>query len=252
MMPAGAGFLRAQTSRRLLLCLHDATPACARETEAMIRDLAPLLGRRFSCAVVPDWHGAWPLAADPGYCRLLQERAEELLLHGCFHRRQRGRGLVSWLAGHGDEMNGLDADETRRTLQQGQRLFTAAFGAPARTFVAPAWQPGHVRATHGLAPGLEHVLGFFCLRSRDGRRVPLATSTWDCGRWASLGHVGHGIGRLLRAVGRRTPVLAIHPRDLQRGYWPAILRLTGKLLEAGYEPSTPSRLLEASDVDVDS
>ena len=93
---------------------------------------------------------------------------------------------------------------------------------------------------------MDHVLGFFSLESRAGRKVCLATSTWDCGRWGGLGHVGHGIGWLLRSLERGVPTLAIHPRDLQRGFWPKILRLTRELLEAGYEPSTSADLLQAS------
>ena len=54
-------------SRPLLVCIHDAAPPFARETEAMIRDLTPLVGRRLAVGVVPDWHGQWPLA------RLLEE-----------------------------------------------------------------------------------------------------------------------------------------------------------------------------------
>jgi len=71
--------------RRFLVCIHDATPAYAGETRVMLHDLAPLLGRRLSFGVVPDWHGAWPLAAHPDYCRLIRESADELLLHGCVH-----------------------------------------------------------------------------------------------------------------------------------------------------------------------
>src|SRR5688572_16818606 len=130
--------------RPFLACIHDATPAYAREPRMMIRDLEPLLGRRLSFAVVPNWHGEWPLAAHPDYCRLVRESSEELLLHGCFHRRERGRGAVSLLVGGDDEMNGLGLDETHGVLQRGQRVFTDAFGEPARGFLAPAWQRGHV------------------------------------------------------------------------------------------------------------
>ena len=42
-------------------------------------------------------------------------------------------------------MNGLDRDDTRRTIEHGQRVFIEAFGEPARGFLAPAWQRGHVR-----------------------------------------------------------------------------------------------------------
>jgi hypothetical protein len=230
--------------RPFLVCLHDATPAYARETRVIIRDLAPLVGRRLSLGVVPDWDGEWPLAAHPDYCRLLEASSEELLLHGYSHRRRRGAGPTTWLAEGCDEMNGLDGEETRRTIERGQRVFTEVFGAPARGFLAPAWQRGHVGRANASAAGLEHVLGFFSLDSWAGRRVPLATWSWDCGRWASLGHVGHGIGWLRQSLGRGVPSLAIHPRDLARGFWPRILRLTRHLLATGHEPSTVAGLLE--------
>jgi hypothetical protein len=233
--------------RRFLVCIHDATPACARETQVIIRDLAPLLGRRLSFGVVPDWHGEWSLAAHPGYCRLVREASEELLLHGYFHHRQRGWGPTTLLARCSDEMNGLDPEDTRRTIERGQRVFADVFGEPARTFLAPAWQLGHVRVAGADTPGLQHVLGFFSLESRAGRRIPLATWTWDCGPWGLFGHLGHGIGWLLQSLDRRVPALAIHPGDLERGFWPKILRLTEELLEAGYEPVTPTALFQATD-----
>jgi peptidoglycan/xylan/chitin deacetylase (PgdA/CDA1 family) len=232
--------------RPFLVCVHDAAPVYARETRVMIRDLAPLVGRRLSFGVVPDWHGEWPLAAHRDYCRLVQETADELLLHGYSHRRGRGWGPTTLLAFGCDEMNGFGPEETRRTIERGQRVFTDAFGAPARGFLAPGWQRGHVRPGDGTAPGVEHVLGFFSLDACAGGSVRLATWSWDVSRWSWPGHVGHGLGRLLHSLGRGVPTLAIHPRDVQRGFWPTILRLTGELVDAGYEPTTPARLLEAS------
>lgn len=239
------------TARRFVVCIHDATPAYARETRLMIRDLAPLIGRGLSFGVVPDWHGEWPLAAHRDYCDLLRAHAGELLLHGYFHRRQRGYGPITLLTGNSDEMNGLDREETRLTIERGQRVFTEVFGAPVRGFLAPAWQMGHVRPSFCE---LEHVLGFFSLESRACEEIPLTTWSWDCGRWAWLGHVGHGMGWLrqslnrldgLERLDRGVPVLAIHPRDLERGFWPTILRLARELVEAGYEPATPAALLGA-------
>lgn len=230
--------------RPFLVCIHDATPAFARETAAMIRDLAPLVGRRFSFGVVPNWYGEWPLAAHPGYCRMIRDASEELLLHGFYHQRRRGWGPTSLLTDGCDEMNGLDPEETRRTLERGQQVFTEVFGEPARGFLAPGWQRGHVGRETGKTLGLEHVLGFFSLQSWGGRSIPLATWSWDCSSWGWLGHVGHGIGSLLHSLDRGIPSLAIHPRDLQRGFWPKVLRLTRHLLETGYRPSTLAGLLE--------
>jgi uncharacterized protein len=233
-------------TRPFLVCIHDATPAFARETEAMLRDLAPLVGRRLSFGVVPNWHGQFPLSKAPDFCRVLREHSEELLLHGYLHERQRGVGPVTWLTDAGDEMNGLTVEETRRVLDQGQREFIGAFGEPARGFLAPAWQEGQLSSAGPHVSGLDYSLRFFSVESHTGRRVPLTTWTWDCGRWGWLGHIGHGIGRVAQFVDRGVPALAIHPRDLQRGFWPAILGLTQELLERGHEPTTPARLLEAA------
>jgi peptidoglycan/xylan/chitin deacetylase (PgdA/CDA1 family) len=232
-------------NRRFVVCIHDATPAYERETRAMIGDLAPILGRRLSFGVVPDWHGQWHLAAHPDYCHLVQESSAELLLHGYSHQRLRGSGPATFIAERSDEMNGLDAEDTRRTLERGQRVFTEMFGAPARGFVAPAWQRGHIRRGRLNDLGLDHVLGYFALESSAGRAVPLSTWTWDCGRWGWLGHIGHGIGRVSQSLDRGVPALAIHPRDLERGFWPKILRLTRTFIATGYEPSTLTDLLEA-------
>src|SRR5829696_4789692 len=129
----------------------------------MIRDLSPVLGRRLSFGVVPDWHGEWPLTAHPDYCRLIADSSEELLLHGYFHRRQRGQGPVTWLTAGNDEMNGLDREETRAALERGQGVVADVFGRRALGFLAPAWQCGHIRLHTGNASGLEHVMGFFSL-----------------------------------------------------------------------------------------
>ena len=232
--------------RPFLVCIHDASPAFGRETRTIIRDLAPLVGRRLTFGVVPNWHRQWHLTAHPDYCRLVRESADELLLHGYFHQRQRGWTPVTWLAEGSDEMKGLNLEDTRRALDRGQHVFSDVFGEPARGFLAPAWQSGHVRALGDDTPGLEHVVGFFFLESRAGRTVRLATWTWDCGRWAWLGHVGHRIGWLSQSLSAGVPTLAIHPRDLERGYWPKILRLINELLDAGYEPNTAAGLLGVS------
>lgn len=238
---------RTGATRRFHVCLHDATPAYAREAEAILADLAPLVGRRLSCGVVPDWHGDWPLSRHPEYCRMIRDAAEERLLHGYLHQRRLGRGPMSMLTGASDEMSGLDLQETRRAIECGRRLFVEAFGSLPQGFLAPGWQRGHVRLGNGMALQLEYVLGFLSLDSRAGRRVPLATWSWDCGRWRWLGHVGQGVGRFLQLQGHRVPVLAIHPRDLERGFWPEILEVTRDLLDRGYEPSTLAALLESSD-----
>ena len=231
---------------QFLVCIHDATPAFAGEMRMMIQDLAPLIGRRMAVGVVPNWNGAWPLEAHPEFCELARNSSDEILLHGYYHSRQRGRGPVSLLTDGCDEMKGLDREETRRTIERGQAVFAELFGEPAKGFLAPAWQRGHVRFDDTHALPLQHVLGFFSLESSSGRSIPLATWSWDCSRWAWTGHIGHGLGWLLHTTDRGVPTLAIHPKDAERGYWAKILRVIDELLESGHAPSTPTELIEAA------
>ena len=168
--------------RPFLVCIHDATPAYARETRVMIRDLAPLVGRRLAFGVVPDWYGAWPLAAHPDYCRLIRDASEELLLHGYFHRRQRGWGPATLLAGQRrDERPRSRRDAThtrarparlhRRLRRTGARLPRAGLAARARAVgIAKVMVIVTPIRRLGQHTGLEHVLGFFSLESRAGRK----------------------------------------------------------------------------------
>jgi peptidoglycan/xylan/chitin deacetylase (PgdA/CDA1 family) len=152
------------------------------------------------------------------------------------------------LADGSDEMNGLNTHETQQTIERGQNVFADVFGERARGFLAPGWQRGRVRRQATSTLGLDYVLGFFSLDSGSGRAISLATWTWDCGRWAWLGHVGHGVGWLRQTFGGGVPTLAIHPRDVARGFWPRILRLTRELLDRGYVPTTSVGLLDAGGV----
>lgn len=233
---------------RFLVCIHDATPAHARETEILIRDLAPLIGRRLAFGVVPDWHGRWPLAAHPEYCRFVRDASAELLLHGYVHRRHGSAGPVSWLAEGCDEMNGVDPSGTRRILARGQEAFSAAFGTPARGFLAPGWQAGHVDMLGG-ASGLEYRLGYFAIE-HGAARIPLATRSWDCGRWSWLGYIGEAAGHVVQGLSNATVSLAIHPRDLGRGFWPRILTSIRRLLERGHAPATPRELLRPGHAEI--
>jgi hypothetical protein len=101
-----------------------------------------------------------------------------------------------------------------------------------------------VSLTSATPHGLHHILGFFSLASSQ-RRIPLATWTWDSSRWSWTGHVGHGIGRLLHTLDHGVPTLAIHPRDLEHGFWPRILTVIDGLLESGCEPVTATDLLRS-------
>jgi hypothetical protein len=86
--------------------LHDVAPCFSKQISVILDALAPLINTRIAAAVVPSWHGK-PITSDDGsFIQLVGERFDDLLLHGFFHSRSNGRGLVSLMTGGADEFNG--------------------------------------------------------------------------------------------------------------------------------------------------
>ena len=46
-----------RTAAEMLVVVHDVAPPFADELRAVVAGIRPLVGSRFSCAVVPRWHG---------------------------------------------------------------------------------------------------------------------------------------------------------------------------------------------------
>src|SRR6266508_4123064 len=92
------------TPRRLVVAVHDVTPAHTPRLEALYRLLQEFGVRRHALLVVPDWHGAWPLERSPEFAAELAERAAdgaEIVLHGLRHDemgqpRSLGHRLRTW------------------------------------------------------------------------------------------------------------------------------------------------------------
>src|SRR5690348_3472918 len=51
------------TRSRVLVAVHDVTPAHAGRLDVLYRLLEEFGIRQYALLVVPDWHGAWPLDA---------------------------------------------------------------------------------------------------------------------------------------------------------------------------------------------
>ena len=74
--------------RRVLVAVHDVTPAHADRLERIFGLLAEAGVRRYALLVVPQWHGEWVLTAHPDFTARLRERAAaglEVFLHGLRH-----------------------------------------------------------------------------------------------------------------------------------------------------------------------
>ena len=138
--------------RRLIVSIHDVSPAFAEPIERLAEMIGAILGGpRFAMLVVPDHWGSAPLDRTPAFARRLREWADagvEMFLHGWFHRdtsAHRGPSATMkaryMTAGEG-EFLGLSADEAECRMRAGREMVEQAIGGPVAGFIAPAWLYG--------------------------------------------------------------------------------------------------------------
>jgi uncharacterized protein len=152
---------------RLLVSIHDVTPALRTECEAlwaMCRDV----GVTPALLVVPNWHGGAPLEQDPPFVDWLSARVAdgaEVFLHGERHDEVGlPRGMAdAWHAWGRTNREGefltLDAGPAYERMARGAELLRGLGFAPIG-FIPPAWlaRPGCWDAARrlGLSVGEDH------------------------------------------------------------------------------------------------
>jgi len=210
--------------KRLLLSVHDVTPAYEPLLRVLVEGLEDRGLSRYSMLVVPDHRGSWPLEEHSGFCRWLSGLAAEgveMLLHGMTHTGSPGgtpaerlRALL-FTRGEGEFLS-MGEGESLALMENGRRRLSETVGCEVRGFVAPAWLYGR-----GSIGALKHA-GFLLAESRWrvwspslGRtltRVPVCN-------YAGGGVLRRGLAALwVRACGavlRASPVVrfALHPDD---------------------------------------
>ena len=136
---------------KLLLSLHDVTPAHLqrlRRAESLFGDLGVT---HATYLVIPRYHGASAID-EPEFrtwCRQARPFGVHWCLHGYYHEERitDGHGRLSlrnWLArrlltaGEGEFLD-LREREAAARIDLGRHLFRACLGSSPRGFVAPAW-----------------------------------------------------------------------------------------------------------------
>ena len=223
--------------RPFVVCVHDAAPAFRRELDEIVARLAELVGRTLCLAVVPSWQGRWPLTRDRGFCDWAQAAAGELLLHGYTHATSQPKRLWSRIVGGANEFAGLPASDAHARVAQGQAIARAVFGEELPGFVAPAWHMGALDHARLRGSGVRYTVGIARLTDGEGRRVPLATWSWDAGPIRTLGAAGELIGRMAALRAHAVPCVVLHPADVRRGYLPRALARVRSLLARGRQPA---------------
>ena len=209
---------------RLLVAVHDVTPAHASRVRRVLDFLADAGVTQYALFVVPRWHGEWPLDRHPDFAALLRERATrgaEIFLHGLRHdehgtRRSWPQQIRAFGRTDGEgEFLALPPATAGARMDDGLALLRRC-GLAATGFVPPAWL--HGRDWRRL------------LRERALRYSESSWAVYDvltlrrirasafC--WSTLAPWHPPAGALLAAarleIQRRAPLLrvAIHPPDI--------------------------------------
>ena len=223
---------------RLVVSVHDVSPATAEETARWCAD-ADLLGVPVSLLVIPGrWRGV-RLADEPGYAEVLRQRVvggDELVLHGWEHRagaegsRMR-RGVGRGVARGAAEFAALDEAQAAWRLAAGRSVL-GALGLLTVGFTPPGWlaSPSAERAM--VRAGFRYTTSHLGVRDLDRRRTFRG--------FALLHRPGGGFGERLgaalmrmaagRGARRRGLIrLALHPDDLHR---PGLREVSLRAIEA--------------------
>lgn len=208
---------------KLLVSIHDVTPALATECGRLwalcaARGIIPAL------LVVPDWHGAAPLAADPAFVRWIRARADlgaEIFLHGERHdevgspRRVRDE-LRAWgRTNHEGEFLTLDGAAAAARIARGLDLFARLHLTPIG-FVPPAWLATEAGFAAVRAAGLRFAEDDGAVRIYpEGRRLPSPVVRWSA-RTAFRAWGSAAVATARWHLQRTAPIvrIALHPGDL--------------------------------------
>lgn len=210
---------------RLLVAVHDVTPAHAPALGRIYALLEELGIARYALLVVPDWHGAWPLEKHPAFVDDLLHRqagGADLFLHGYRHDElgfQRTWGQRVRIAGRtaaSAEFLVAPPDEAQRRLDAGLELLTRLGLNPAG-FIPPAWLHGPGLGDQLRARNLTVTEGFWMIANlATGRRMFAPALSWSTARpWRSRLTAALAAGRCIAEGSRRLVRVAIHPPDVE-------------------------------------
>lgn len=210
--------------RRLLVAIHDVTPAHAEALRQIYALLERLGITRYALLVVPDWHGAWPLERHPAFVDDLlarQAAGVEIFCHGYRHDEAGTRRTlmqhvrVAGRTAAEAEFRIIPPDEAERRLDRGLELFRQLGIAPVG-FIPPAWLHGEGALAQLRARGLRYTEGFWWItRVADGAERFAPALSWSSAvPWRS--RLTAHIATLRYYAPWIQPVVrvAIHPPDI--------------------------------------
>ena len=227
------------SDRRLLVSVHDVTPAHEPRIERAFALLAEFEVERFALLVVPDWHGCWPLDRFDGFADAIRNcaaRGAEVFLHGFRHdevgsSRTVAHHVRTWgRTAREAEFLVLSPGEAHRRVSQGITVLREA-GLDPTGFVPPAWFHGRglvtVLRAHGFRVTEDAWSVIDLARSR---RIRVPAVQWSTRKpWRAAAGVAIAAARLPFERWRRVLRLVIHPPDIEH---PGVADSVRRSLEA--------------------
>src|SRR6266487_4584595 len=166
----------------VVVSLHDVAPSNQTVTEKILSELSHRGVRVCSLLVVPDYHHAGPAMKDRqfvSWLRDLESAGHEIVIHGYFHERPRGRDetwaekfLTRFYTNDEGEFYDLGYQEAFRRITAARDEFLAN-GLTPRGFVAPAWLLGNEGERAARDAELEYTTRLRTVRDlRSGEDFP--------------------------------------------------------------------------------
>jgi predicted deacetylase len=240
--------------RKVLISVHDVTPAHAGRLDRVFGVLRSLVGGRMALLVVPDWHGDWPIHRHPAFVETLHELVEagaEIVLHGyrhdeVGHRRSFADTLrVFGRTAASAEFMFLTSNEAAARVDRGLALFEKLGFRPVG-FVPPAWLFGRYTRDVLRDRNLDMTESFWRitnLSSEVSRFVPVLS--WSTARaWRSRMTAGVADARVWAERARALVRVAIHPPDLTIPVVARSLESSLRRLLANREPVSYSEAIK--------
>jgi predicted deacetylase len=170
------------TKNFLVVSIHDIAPATQAIADKIISDLARRGIRMCSLLVVPDYHHEGAAMKDRqfvSWLRDLESAGHEIVIHGYFHERPRGRKetlrekfLTRFYTNDEGEFYDLGYEEAFRRITAARDEFLAN-GLTPRGFVAPAWLLGREGERAARDAELEYTTRLRVVRDlRSGEDFP--------------------------------------------------------------------------------
>ncbi len=130
--------------KKILVSLHDVTPAMFDRSRQLTDMIMKRTGSDFTMLVVPDFHTESRIDRYPEFCSWLRELNDagvEIAQHGLYHLDTQEKFSMEgklFTKGEGEFLS-LSMEDAGARIEEGYRIMSDVLGEPPSGFTAPAW-----------------------------------------------------------------------------------------------------------------